>query len=263
MDQAADDRRERLHRLRRLAEGAGAAARAVHPCVPTGHAGLDSALGGGLARGRLHELVGRKAADTAATIGFAAALACRVWGPVVWLREAQAERRLRLHGPGLAELGLDPGRLVLGLLPDADAVLRAAADVLRCPDVGLAVIELWGQPRHLGLSATRRFQLAAEESGATALLVRIAAEATPSAATSRLMVEAAASLPLPADAPGQPGFGVELMRHRGGGRGRWTMAWHRDGGGFRDNGGAALPGAVVPASADRPAAAAPGWRRAG
>lgn len=255
--------RDSIRLLRQLVDAGGKAAPRGQRLVSLGHGGVDAALGGGLARGQLHEVFADSSRDAASGAGFATILAQRLGGAAIWLREEQAERRLRLHGPGVAALGLDPGRLLFGVLPDADAVLRAGADVLRCSQLGVAVIELWRNPRNLGLTATRRFQLAAETSGVTALLLRIEAEPTPSAAATRWGVRSVASRPLEANAPGHPAFQLELLRRRGGGRGAWRLEWDHDDSTFADIGAAALSGAVVPVPADRPAADILHWRKAG
>jgi len=235
------------------------------PCA-LGDGAVDRALAGGLAQGRLHEVLTAAAEDAAAATGFAAMLARRLVrpaGPLIWLREEAVDRRLALHAPGLAALGLDPGRLVLGAMPDALAVLRAAVEALRCNDVGLVVIEIWHQPAILDLTATRRLALAAERSGVTPLLLRIAARPMPSAAHTRWDVTPALSRPLIDDAPGHPALAARLARHCGGRAGMdWRMEWDRDTGSFR---AAALSGAVPAPAGDRPAAVIrPGpWRRAG
>lgn len=247
--------------LRRLA-GANTP-RATWAGVSTGHDRVDAALGGVLARGQLHELFAAGAADTASVMAFAAMLGQRLGGAVVWLREEQAERRTRLHMPGFSELGFNPALLHLGLLPDADAVLRAGADVLRCCDVGVAVIELWRNPRNLSLTTTRRFQLAVEASGVTALLLRIDAQPSPSAAATRWSVRSIASRPLAANAPGHPAFELELLRQRGGGRGHWRLEWDRDTRSFHDLDEPALSCTLVPLPSDRPAAEVLSLRRAG
>ena len=260
-----DDRREQIRELLRFV-GRGDT-RVPGGLVSFGHLGVDAALAGGLGRGQLHELFPASADDPAGAAGLAAILCQRLGGTCVWLREARAERRLQLFGPGLSGMGLDPEKLLLGVLPDADAVLRASADVLRCPDVGVAVIELWRNPRNLGLTATRRFQLAAEASGVTALLLRMEAEPCASAAATRWAVRSVASRPLEGNAPGLPAFELELLKHRGGGRGRWRLEWDRDSASFRDleltHDRAALPGAVVPVPADRPVADVLPLRKAG
>jgi protein ImuA len=224
--------------------------------IATGHAGIDAALGGGLARGRLHEIFAAEAGDAGAASGFAGVFArlAAPAGPVVWLREAEAQACAPLHGPGLAELGLDPARLVIGAPETPLDLLRAAADVARCPAVSIALIELWRQPRILDLTASRRLAVAAEHSGVTVLLLRIAARPGPSVAQTRWRVAAAPSTALEANAPGPPALDLELMRQRGGPEGlRWRVEWNRDTPGLTP--AAPLPGAVVPLVEHRPVAA--------
>lgn len=232
----------------------------------TGHAGIDAALGGGLMRARLHEIFAFEADDAGCATGFVAALALRLGGTLVWLREGEAERRGgQLHAPGLVEIGLAPSQVILGTLPDALAVLRAAADVTRCGDVGVAVVELWRNPRAFDLTASRRLALAAESSGVTVIALRIAATPAPSAAQTRWQVRAAPSLPMEANAPGYPAWAIELLRQRGRpAGGAWRVEWNREQaclaeappvGGAGTGSAAALSGAVLPLSAGRPARA--------
>lgn len=225
----------------------------------TGHAGIDRALGGGLARGRLHELFALEQEDAASATGFAAMLAQRLGGSVVWLREERADHQGGgVFAAGLVETGLDPARLILGVLPDPLAVLKAASEAVRCPEVGVAVIELWRHTRLLDLTASRRLALAAEDSGVTVLLVRVAAEPVPSAAQTRWAVRSAPSLPLAANAPGHPALHIELLRQRGRpAGGLWQLEWNRDEAVFRDRDSdrsqPALSGAVVSLPVGRPA----------
>lgn len=239
----------------------------VAPClVATGHEGIDAALGGGLARAGLHELFGQAQDDSGSAGGFAAMLASRIAGAdptpatIFWLREASAERRGGcLHAPGLAELGLDPGRVVLGVLDDPASLLKVANDVVRCPDVAVAVIELWREPRVLDLTASRRLTVAAEASGVTVLMLRAEAEPSPSAAHTRWSVAAAAAAPLDAEAPGHPTLDIHLLRQRGGRADlSWRVEWDRDAKIFRD---AALSGALLATSGGGPLA--PHERRSG
>ncbi len=230
--------------------------------IATGHPAIDGALGGGLARATLHELFATDPEDSGCAGGFATMLASRMIGEgtVLWLREASAERRGGcLHAPGLAELGLDPGRVILGVLDDPASLLKVANDVVRCPDVAVAVIELWRAPRVLDLTASRRLAVAAESSGVTVLMLRADAEPSPSAAHTRWSVAAAAAAPLEADAPGHPTLELTLLRQRGGRADlRWRVEWDRDTKIFRD---AALSGALLAAPGGGPLA--PHERQAG
>lgn len=225
------------------------------PARDNGHAALglaaiDERIGGGLQRGQLHELVAGEAADAAAGAGFAAMLAVRLGGPLVWLRIGGVAGAL--YPPGLCEIGIDPGEVLLVLAADAPDLLRAAGEVARCAAVGVAVIELWHDPKRIDLTVSRRLALAAESSGTTPLLLRIAADPVPSAARTRWGVRAAPSTPLAdggAGAPGMPALDLELLRRRGGPAGwRWRVEWNRDAGAFKPGYGASLSGdlAAVP-----------------
>lgn len=220
-----------------------------------GCASLDAQLGGGLPRGRLHELFAAGPDDRAALAGAGLMLAMRLGsGPILWLRQDSGVRASgMLYGPGLADLGFDPARLIEIIAPDEAGLLRAAGDAVRCPEVAAVLIEPWKAARGFDLTVSRRLAVAAEKSGVTVLLLRAEAEPIPSAAYSRWRVRAFASAALETGAPGHPAIDVELLRHRGGLAGlRACLEWNRDEHVFRE---APLSGAVLPLSGPRPAGA--------
>jgi protein ImuA len=222
----------------------------------------DTWLSQGLAPAQLHEIHATHADEHACAAGFAVALTLAGGAlPILWLRTQAAERQGgRLHATGLIEFGLSPDTLLLGLVDDEGALLRAAADGARCAGLGTLVVEAWGRSPGLDLTATRRLMLAAEVSGVTVLLLRVGAEPVPSAAATRWGVAAAPSTPLEADAPGPPAFAIELQRRRGGPSGqRWRVEWNRDACRFesRPNSIEALPGAGLSLAADGAAAQYP------
>ena len=220
-----------------------------------GAAALDAQLGGGLPRGRVHELFAADADDAAALAGAGLMLALRSGaGPLLWLRQDSGVKAGGgLYGPGLAELGLDPARLIEVVAPDETALLRAAGDAVRCRDVAALLIEPWKSARGLDLTASRRLAVAAEKSGVTVLLLRAGAEPGPSAAYSRWRVRSLASAPLEAGAPGHPAIGLELLRHRGGLEGLAAgLEWNRDDQVFEQIlGQTAVSGAGLPLPARR------------
>ena len=212
---------ERLRaRLARLEAVGGTGA-----VLPLGLPGIDRALpGGGLTRGCLHELCG--APDQGAALGFAAVLLGRLMaegGHVVWIGP-----RDELFGPGLAELGLPPERLIVVRARPSAIRLWALEEALRSPGLAAALAEV----DQLSLTQSRRLQLAAEAKGVTALLLRPpGAGATPSAAATRWLIEAAPSEATggPRRASGRPHWRIGLCRCRGGRTGSWRIAWHEDG----------------------------------
>jgi protein ImuA len=206
--------------------------------VALGHADADATLQGGLALGAMHEVFTDAGRQSAAATGFVAGLAGRVAArrPLVWVRQDFTEIESgALSMSGLAELGLDPRLLVTVRAADVDAALRTAADALACDALGAVVLEVWGQARQLDLVASRKLTLAAQASGVTGLLLRLAAEPQPSTAETRWIVRAAHSPPaaplMPAAAWstwGAPVFDAQLVRNRHGPVGRWIMEWKCD-----------------------------------
>lgn len=240
----------------------------------------DRALGGGLLRGAVHEIFAADGADAAAATGFVAGLSLRAGlcmdnglrasGDVdcprktLWVRQSVSEIETgKLYPQGLLEMGMPPQSLIQVRLKDATSVLRAGIEGAQCSALGAIVIEPWGRPKVLDLTATRRLALVAESSGVPIFILRLAAAVQPSAAMTRWQVRAIASRPLEANAPGFPAFDLTLLSHRAGSSGlNWQMEWNRDHKRFAEQ---ALSRALVALPADRPAYAAgsTGWRQTG
>src|SRR5438132_5586399 len=199
--------------------------------VALGHKGADAMLRGGLAVAVVHEVFAEGHQGAAAT-GFIAGLAGRITPrrPLVWVRQDFAEIESgALSMSGFCELGLDPRLVVTVRAADAETALRATADALACDALGAVVLEVWGETRQLDLVASRKLTLAAQASGVTVLLLRVAAEPAPSTAETRWIVRAAHSLPeVPWSAWGAPVFDANLVRNRHGPVGRWIMEWKCD-----------------------------------
>jgi protein ImuA len=195
--------------------------------LPFGVAAIDAALpGGGLALAALHEAAGA-GPDTehgAAAALLIAGILARLRGPVLWVMQ-----RPDLFAPGLANAGLHPDRVVFAQAGrDGLAVMEEG---LRQPGLAAVVGEVEGK---LGLVASRRLQLAAEQGGLAAFVLRRSrgfddpALNEPTAAVTRWRV---ASLPTPPpldDAPDTPGLGparwrLDLRRCRGGAPGSWIV----------------------------------------
>jgi protein ImuA len=222
--------------------------------VALGHADADATLQGGLALGAVHEVFTEAGRQSAAATGFVAGLAGRAAArrPLVWVRQDFTEIESgALSMSGLAELGLDPRLLVTVRAADVDSALRTAADALACDALGVVVLEVWGQARQLDLVASRKLTLAAQASGVTGLLLRMAAEPLPSTAETRWIVRAAHSPPASLwSAWGAPVFDAQLVRNRHGPVGRWIMEWKCDECLFSKP--AAYPQPVAAAPAHRP-----------
>jgi protein ImuA len=123
--------------------------------------------------GRVHEATGP------ARRAFAAALAGRLAGPVLWIIE---RRGREMPCPqGLAPF-LDPARLILARPAGARALLEAAEEALRSGAVPLVVTELAEAP---DLTQSRRLQLAAGAGGGRGLCLVPETGLRPNAAETR------------------------------------------------------------------------------
>jgi protein ImuA len=222
------------------------------PPIPLGHPGADAVLGGGLKPGAVHEVF----ASGWGAGGFAAILGLLMaghsfngkGGPFFWVRPDYEALEYGAVSPnGLAELGGEPGNLILVRPSHATDALAAANDILACPHVGALLLEIHGAPKCLDLVASRRLALAAGESGVTVIVLRHAAEARPSAAWTRWQVRSAPS-DQHDDDWGNPVFDAHLVRHRLGGLGHFSMRWNPEHAVF-----ATHYGAVAATPADRPA----------
>jgi protein ImuA len=251
--------------------------------VVLGHVDADATLQGGLALGAVHEVFTEAGRQSAAATGFVAGLAGRAAArrPLVWVRQDFTEIESgALSMSGLAELGLDPRLLVTVRAADVDTALRTAADALACDALGVVVLEVWGQARQLDLVASRKLTLAAQASGVTGLLLRVAAEPLPSTAETRWIVRAAHSPPAahlaaplmpaaslmpaaPWSAWGAPVFDAQLVRNRHGPVGRWIMEWKCDECLFEKPAAYPQPVAATPAHRPHQAPALAEQRRAG
>jgi protein ImuA len=195
--------------------------------LPFGIEAIDERLPGrGLALGALHE-VGSAGPDTeqgaAATLMIGGLLA-RIRGPVLWIT---AHRDL--FPPALALVGLQPERLLV--VEAGKQMLLVMEEGLRHAGLAPVVGELDGR---LTLTASRRLQLAAEQSGVTAFALRRSRKhddpifQEPTAAVTRWLVRAIPSPPPLAHAPDTPGLGpplwrLDLTRCRGGEAFSWTV----------------------------------------
>ncbi|MBD0417466.1 ImuA family protein [Oryzicola mucosus] len=200
----------------RIAHLEGGAGRARN-VLPFGLAEIDQRLpGGGLSLGSLHEIAGggNGAVDGAAAALFAAGIAARTKGKVLWI-----VTRSDLFAPALAQAGLVPDRVIHVEAGDEKALLACFEEGLRHGGLGAVVAET----AHLSMTASRRLQLASEGSATIGLAVRRwrrQGEAgdfgQPTASDTRWRVSVLPSAALPVPGLGRARWLVELIRCRAG-----------------------------------------------
>ncbi len=167
----------------------------------------------------LSELFVASARDGGAT-GFLLAQLAR-GKPLLWVQERMAILEAgRIYPPGLDQIDL-----IHVEARDARDALWAMEEGLRCSGLSAVIGELWGDPKALDFTATRRLAVAAERYGVAAYLIRQSGHANLSGARMRWRVASAPSLPndLNARAPGAAAWDAELFRARGFAPGRWTV----------------------------------------
>jgi protein ImuA len=209
-------RAERLAALRAEVRALESAGEGRRECLAFGIGAIDSRLaGGGLPVASLHEAAGGRQgpSDEAAATLFLASIAARRPGIVLW-----ALARRDLFAPGLAGVGLAPDRILYAECGRDEDVLAVMEEGLR--HGGLAAVV--GEVSRALMPATRRLQLAAEEGGTPALMLRRWRKSgddplePPSAAVTRWRLACLPSSPLPVPGIGRPRWRLTLARQRGG-----------------------------------------------
>ena len=146
--------------------------------------------------------------------------------PLLWVQERMAILESgRVHPPGLPTQNL-----IHVETRDARDALWAMEEGLRCAGLSAVIGEIWGDPRALDFTATRRLAVASERSGVAAFLIRLGGHANLSGARMRWRIASAPSLANDLDpkAPGLPVWDAELFRARGMPPGRWDIAHEAD-----------------------------------
>jgi len=202
--------RERIQCL----EGGATHRRAV---LPFGIKAIDERLPeGGLALGALHEVAGAGtgAVDGTAAALFTAGIAGRTQERVLW-----CVTRQDLFAPALAQAGLTPDRVIYVEAGNEKSVLACFEEALRYRKLGAVVAEV----ARLSMTASRRLQLAAEDSGVIGLALRrwrrqaqAADFGQPTASTTRWRVSALPSTSLPVPGVGRGRWRLELVGCRRG-----------------------------------------------
>ncbi len=149
--------------------------------------------------------------------------------PVLWVQdEASLKKAGRPYRPGLPPALRH--RVIHVATRNAEDALFALEEGMRCRDLACVIGEIAGNPRSLGLTASRRLSLAAERHGVPLFLVRHDATRDLGSARMRWQVRSA---PSPRGcwnpaAPGQPAWHAELFRARAHPPGEWILRNDRE-----------------------------------
>jgi protein ImuA len=148
----------------------------------------------------------------------------RSGGVVLWISSART-----IFPPALKSFGIEPDRIVFVDLQKQKDVMWVMEEALKCE--GLAAVV--GEMNELSFTASRRLQLAVEQSRVTGFILRVnPRNLNTTASVTRWKITSIPSL-LPDGMPGVgfPRWNVELLKVRNGKPGTWQMEWK--GGRFR------------------------------
>jgi protein ImuA len=190
----------------------------ARPVLPFGVEAIDSRLpGGGLALGALHEIAGggNAAIDGAAAALFAAGIAARTRGKVLWCITRQD-----LFAPALAQVGLAADHVIYVDACDEKSVLACFEEGVRHGGLGAVVAEV----ARLSMTSSRRLVSRGRSLGVDrAIAVRRWRRQTeaadfgqPTASATRWRVSTLPSTPLPVPGVGRARWLLELIRCRAG-----------------------------------------------
>lgn len=205
---------------------------------------LTAFFSAGLPPGSLHEMRCAHSRDAGALAGFALALLSRMKQrtakPVLWISAPFADTsNMTLFPQGLANLGFDPDRLVIVTPLSVKHALWAADEAAKCTDLAAVILHIQGHPGTLDMTATRRLNLRASESGTSILILRQSSEEEANAAITRWCIAPRQSCQLdmhgdlkPDAGIGHTAFSAHLERNRQGATGAASVTWNHQIRGF-------------------------------
>jgi len=171
--------------------------------------------------GAIHEFVCTEAEDVSATGGFIAGIVASLMaagGVCIWISSSRS-----IFLPALKAFGIEPDKIIFVDLNKEKDLLWVMEEALRCK--GLAAVV--GEVQELSFTASRRLQLAVEQSRVTGIVLRRRPrQLVPTACVSRWKITSLPAMPED-DLPGVgfPRWNAALLKVRNGKPGNWEVAW--------------------------------------
>jgi len=170
--------------------------------------------------GAVHEFYCGGAEGVAATTGFIAGILSSLMqstGTSLWISASGS-----FFPPALQAFGIEPDKIIFVDLRKEKDGLWAMEEALKCGGLSAVVMEM----QDISFTASRRFQLAVEESHVTGFIIRCNPKNMATACVTRWRIT-----PLPSESEdGLPGLGfprwnVELLKVRSGKPDSWQLEW--------------------------------------
>lgn len=185
---------------------------------------IDTGLGpinyafpnGSFPLGAIHEFI---AEDMAATGGFVAGILSVLMqsgSTCLWISPWR-----RLFPPALHSFGISPDKIIFIDLQKERDLLWAVEEALKCN--GLAAVV--GEIKELSFTASRRLQLAVEQSRVTGFILRTKANNTTACVTRWNITSLPSELNEDMPGVGFPRWSIQLLKVRNGKPGSWQVEW--------------------------------------
>lgn len=169
--------------------------------------------------GAVHEFISSSTEDSASTYGFVMAIVAKIAqnaGVTLWLSSSRL-----VFPPALVIFGISPENVIFLDLEKELDLLWATEEALKCEGLSAIVCET----PNLSFTASRRFQLAVEQSGITGFILRQNAKSlSTTTSIARWKISSLNSQPkLNVPGIGFPRWKVELLKIRNGKPGGWQV----------------------------------------
>jgi protein ImuA len=185
--------------------------------IGTGLGPVHSAFPNGVfPLGAIHEFI---AEDTAATDGFVAGILSALMlnnGVCVWVSSSRTLFPAALHS-----FGITPDRIIFIDLQKEKDLLWAIEEALKCNGMAAVV----GEIKELSFMASRRLQLAVQQSRVTGFILRAKAANTTACVTKWKINSLPSEVYNDMPGIGYPRWNVELLKVRNGKPGSWQVEW--------------------------------------
>lgn len=189
-----------------------------------GNIGFDAGLGfiknsfpnASFPLGAIHEFFCNGAEDISASSGFIAGILSAIMrkgGVSLWISSSQ-----NIFPPALKSFGIEPDKIIFINVPKEKEILWVMEEALKCEGLAAVIAET----SEISFTASRRLQLAVEQSRVTGFIIRRNPKNLTTACVTRWQIT-----PLPSvSEDGLPGVGfprwnVELLKVRNGTPGMW------------------------------------------
>jgi protein ImuA len=193
-----------------------------------GNVGFDAGLGfikhafpnASFPLGAIHEFFCGGTEDVAASIGFIAGVLSEIMktgGVSIWISSNQT-----IFPPALKSFGIEPDKIIFIFLKSEKEIMWTMEEALKCEGLAAVIAET----PELSFTASRRLQLAVEQSRVTGFIIRRNPKNLATACVTRWKIS-----PLPCDdetdlpGVGFPRWNVELLKVRNGTPGTWQLEW--------------------------------------